>query len=116
MRYLRFLLAIVLAAGAPSSSWPQDAYPEKPVRLIVASSPGGGTDTTARIVSPRVSELLGKQIVIENRPGAAARIGSEHVAKSAPDGYTLLISASTIVIVPSRRQDVMRMLVVPECA
>jgi tripartite-type tricarboxylate transporter receptor subunit TctC len=101
MAYLKIPLAILLAAAAPGAAWAQGAYPEKPVRLVVASSPGGGTDTTARIVSPRVSELLGKQIVIENRPGAAARIGSEYVARSAPDGYTLLISASTLVIVPS---------------
>ena len=101
MAYPQIPLAILLAAAAPGAAWAQGAYPEKPVRLVVASSPGGGTDTTARIVSPRVSELLGKQIVIENRPGAAARIGSEYVARSVPDGYTLLISASTLVIVPS---------------
>jgi tripartite-type tricarboxylate transporter receptor subunit TctC len=101
MAYPQIPLAILLAAAAPGAAWAQGAYPEKPVRLVVASSPGGGTDTTARIVSPRVSELLGRQIVIENRPGAAARIGSEYVARSAPDGYTLLISASTLVIVPS---------------
>jgi tripartite-type tricarboxylate transporter receptor subunit TctC len=71
------------------------------VRLIVASTPGGGTDTTARIIAPRVSELLGRQIVIENRPGAAAIVGTEYVARAAPDGYTLLIVASTITIVPS---------------
>jgi tripartite-type tricarboxylate transporter receptor subunit TctC len=101
MRFAQFPLAAVLAAISLSAAQAQDAYPEKPLRLIVASSPGGGTDTTARIVSPRAAELLGKQIVIENRPGAAARIGSDYVAKAAPDGYTLLITASTIVIVPS---------------
>jgi tripartite-type tricarboxylate transporter receptor subunit TctC len=95
------LLAVVPAALAAHQASAQSAYPEKPVRLIVASSPGGGTDATARILSPRVSELLGRQIVIENRPGAAARIGSDLVAKSAPDGYTLLITASTIVIITS---------------
>lgn len=101
MRVIHFPWCCALAALGCGAAQAQDSYPEKPVRLIVASSPGGGTDTTARIIAPRVSELLGKQIVIENRPGAAARIGSEYVAKAAPDGYTLLISASTLVIVPS---------------
>jgi tripartite-type tricarboxylate transporter receptor subunit TctC len=76
-------------------------FPTKPVRLIVSSSPGGGTDSTARIVSPRLTEFLGQQVVVENRPGAATMIGSEHVARSTPDGYTLLIAPSTLVIVPS---------------
>lgn len=98
---MRYTTLWVAAAAFVTSAQAQESYPVKPVRLIVASSPGGGTDTTARIISPRVSELLGKQIVIENRPGAAARIGSEYVARAAPDGYTLLISASTLIIAPS---------------
>jgi tripartite-type tricarboxylate transporter receptor subunit TctC len=98
-------LAVVLAAAAAGGASAQDGYPAKPVRLIVPSSPSGGTDTTARILSPRISELLGQQIVIENRPGAATRIGAGHVAKSAPDGYTLLITPSTLVIAPSVYKD-----------
>ena len=77
------------------------AYPLKPVRIIVPSSPGGGTDTTARIVAPRLSELLGQTVIVENRAGAAAMLGSEFVARAPPDGYTLLIAPSTLVIVPS---------------
>jgi tripartite-type tricarboxylate transporter receptor subunit TctC len=100
---LTFTAALLTALSAPATA--QEPYPSKPVRLIVASSPGGGTDTTARIISPGVSELLGKQIVIENKPGGAARIGSDYVARSAPDGYTLLISASTLVIAPSVYKD-----------
>ncbi len=90
-----FVFAATLAAHA------QETYPNKPVRLVVASSPGGGTDATARIISPKLTELLGQQVVVENRPGAAAMIGSEHVARAAPDGYTLLVAPSTLVIVPS---------------
>lgn len=101
MRFVQLPLAAVLAALAAGGASAQDAYPEKPVRLIVPSSPSGGTDTTARILSPRISELLGQQIVIENRPGAATRIGAGHVAKSTPDGYTLLITASALIIAPS---------------
>jgi tripartite-type tricarboxylate transporter receptor subunit TctC len=105
MRNIQFTLAVVAAAAAAGSAGAQDAYPEKPVRLIVPSSPSGGTDTTARILSPRISELLGQQVVIENRPGAATRIGAGHVAKSAPDGYTLLITPSTLIIAPSVYKD-----------
>lgn len=79
----------------------QDAYPMRPIRLIVPSSPGGGTDASARIISSRLSALLGQQIVIDYRPGAAAMIGTEAVARAAPDGYTLLIAQSTMTIVPS---------------
>ncbi|HYH42586.1 MAG TPA: tripartite tricarboxylate transporter substrate binding protein [Burkholderiales bacterium] len=85
----------------PHAALAQDVYPVKPVRLVVASTPGGGTDTTARIIAPKLSELLGRQIVIENRPGAAAIVGTEYASRAAPDGYTLLISASTVTIVPS---------------
>ena len=95
---------LTLAASfliASTAALAQESYPVKPVKLVVSSSPGGGTDTTARLIAPKVSELLGKQLVIENRPGAASMIGSEYVARSAPDGYTLLIVPSTITIVPS---------------
>jgi tripartite-type tricarboxylate transporter receptor subunit TctC len=65
------------------------AYPDKPIRWIVPSTPGGGTDTTTRIVVPKLSEILGQPIVVENRPGASGNIGVAVVAKAAPDGYTL---------------------------
>jgi tripartite-type tricarboxylate transporter receptor subunit TctC len=87
-----------LACGMASA---QEGYPAKPIRLIVPSSPGGGTDTTARAIAPRLSERLGQQLVVENRPGAAAMIGTEYVARSAPDGYTIVLAQSTITIVPS---------------
>ena len=65
-------------------------YPEKPVRWVVPSTPGGGTDTTTRIIAPRLGDILGQQIVIDNRSGASGNIGADHVARAAPDGYTLL--------------------------
>ena len=99
MRQGAMVVAVCLAASAQVLA--QEAYPSKPVRLVVASSPGGGTDTTARIISPKLSELLGQQVVVENRAGAATMIGSEHVVRSAPDGYTLLIAPSPLVIIPS---------------
>jgi tripartite-type tricarboxylate transporter receptor subunit TctC len=94
------IAAAVLALGC-GFACAQESYPVKPIRLVVPSSPGGGTDTSARAIAPRLGDRLGQQIVVENRPGAAAMIGTEYVARSAPDGYTLVMAQSTITIVPS---------------
>jgi tripartite-type tricarboxylate transporter receptor subunit TctC len=75
-------------------------YPAKPVRIVVPSSAGGGTDIVARNVSPQLSERLGQQIVIDDRPGAGTMIGGELVAKAPPDGYTLLMCVSTLATNP----------------
>lgn len=91
------LLAVLVCPPAQA----QETYPARPIRLIVPSSPGGGTDASARIIAPRLSIPLGQQVVIEYRAGAAAMIGTEAVARAAPDGYTLLIGQSTMTIVPS---------------
>ena len=73
-------------------------YPERPVKLIVPFAPGGGADLTSRLISQRLPDLLGRQVVVENRAGGASNIGSEAVARAAPDGYTLLLgSLSTSV-------------------
>ena len=79
----------------------QQTYPVRAVRLIVPSSPGGGTDITARIIAPKLGEYLGQQVVVENRPGAGTMIGGEVVARAAPDGYTLLMGISTLAINPA---------------
>jgi tripartite-type tricarboxylate transporter receptor subunit TctC len=76
-------------------------YPARAVRFVVPSAPGGGTDITARVVAPKVSEYLGQQVVVENRPGAGTMIGGEMVARAAPDGYTLLVGISTLAINPA---------------
>lgn len=73
---------------------PAQAYPDRPVRLIVPYGAGGNADTLARIVAERLGQALGQQFVVDNRPGANSAIGAELAAKAAPDGYTLLYTAS----------------------
>lgn len=77
------------------------AYPMRAVRLVVPSSPGGGADITARIISPKLSEYLRQQVVVENRAGAGTMIGGEVVARAAPDGYTLLLATAPLAINPA---------------
>ena len=86
-----------LFAGGEAAA---QAWPVKPVRLVVPSSPGGGTDISARLIAPRLSQELGQQVVVENRAGAGTMIGSEAVARAAPDGYTILMGISTLTINP----------------
>jgi tripartite-type tricarboxylate transporter receptor subunit TctC len=91
------------AAGAlaqPAATASQ-AYPNRAIRMIVALGPGGGTDVTGRIVSQKLSEQMGVPVVVENRPGAGTLIGTEVVAKSAADGYTLMTSSPELSINPS---------------
>jgi tripartite-type tricarboxylate transporter receptor subunit TctC len=79
------------AALAVAPAWGSEAaYPEKPVRLVVPFPPGGGADTLARLIMPKVAQTLGRPIVIDNKPGAGGNVGAEYVARAAPDGYTLL--------------------------
>ena len=99
-----------LAAGAvftagtafsliPIAAHAQDAWPSKPVKVIVPSSPGGGTDAYARIIAQALSDATRQQFVIDNRPGASGGIGAQAVAKSAPDGYTILLSANAAIAI-----------------
>jgi len=90
---LRGLAAIVLSS-ASIFAFAQQAYPTKPIRLIVGFAPGGGTDIVARALAPKMSEILGQSVIIENKSGAAGTIGADQVAKSNPDGYTLLVGHS----------------------
>jgi tripartite-type tricarboxylate transporter receptor subunit TctC len=93
-----FLALAVTAACAQS-------YPTRPVRVLVGFPPGGGTDIMARVLAPKLSEYLGQQYVVENRPGATTNIASAMVATSAPDGYTLLFTTSALAINKSLYQN-----------
>jgi len=89
----RFLILAGAAMAAPSLAWSQ-AYPVRPVHVVVGFAAGGGADIMARLIGQAVSERLGQQIVVDNRPGAGTNIATEVVAKAAPDGYTLLLANS----------------------
>lgn len=91
------LLAAVLGMGLTAAAVAQ-SYPVRPVRVIVPFSPGGAADTPGRVLLTKLSETLGQQVIVDNRPGAGSTIGAELVAKSAPDGYTLLMVSNTHVI------------------
>jgi tripartite-type tricarboxylate transporter receptor subunit TctC len=96
-RYFFYLGLIALAATAITSASAQEdpsKYPTRPIHIIVGFTPGGGNDLIARIVGQKLSESLGQPVIIDNRPGGGAMVATEYVAKSAPDGYTLLVGAS----------------------
>ena len=92
---------VVLPASAQAPAPTQSSYPDKPVRFVVPYPPGGGTDVIARIVQAKFQAALGQQIVIENKGGAGGSLGTELVAKSAPDGYTVLFTLSSHTINPA---------------
>jgi tripartite-type tricarboxylate transporter receptor subunit TctC len=100
---LRAALLAAAALAAPFAAQAQNGgdYPAKPIRLVVPYPPGGGTDVIARIVQDRLQTLLGQPVLIDNRGGAAGSIGTEVVAKSAPDGYTVLFTLSSHTINPA---------------
>ncbi len=97
------LLLLALAAGtlAPAPATAQ-AWPAKPVRMVVPFPPAGGTDVIARVIGPRLGEALGQQVLIDNRAGANGNVGTELVARAAPDGYTVLLNGGgTLAVNPS---------------
>src|SRR6266496_1089192 len=96
---IRLAAASALAAGLPAGAHAQTQnWPQRFVRLVVPFTSGGGIDTIGRIVGARLSEIWGQQVVVENKPGAGGNIASEFVARAAPDGYTLYITAAGLAV------------------
>ena len=101
-------LAALLLSGATTIANAQ-AYPTKPIRIIVGSAPGGPIDLTARITAQKLAEALGQSVVVDNRTGAGGTIGTEYVARAAPDGYTLgMGSAAMLCITPEEFSKLLR--------
>ena len=99
MNHLKHAILLV-AMLAFAAAAPAQTYPAKPIRIVVPAVPGGGTDILARLLSPRLTELFGQTIIVDNRGGAFTNIGTEIVARSAPDGYTVLIATTPHAINP----------------
>jgi tripartite-type tricarboxylate transporter receptor subunit TctC len=102
-RFLTAALGVALVASSPvTQSRAQGKYPDRPVKVVVGFTAGGGTDVAGRVMAQKLSEALGQSFVIENRPGASGLIASEQVAKSAPDGYTIMVgSQTTLAVAPA---------------
>ena len=98
-QFLKLAAVVAAAAAVPQFASALD-YPTRPVRIIAAFGAGGGVDITARLIGQWLSERLGQQFVIENRPGAGGNIGTEVVVNSPPDGYTLLLATDPLSDIP----------------
>ena len=95
----RFLCLVISASLSVTHATAQDVWPARSVRLVVPSSPGGGTDTYARLLAQELTLTLKQQFIVDNRPGASGNIGAEIAARAAPDGYTFLVSANPALVV-----------------
>ena len=93
-KYLGLIVLSTIAVASASAQEDPSKYPSRPIHIIVGFTPGGGNDIIARIVGQKLSESFGQPVIIENKPGGGAIVATEYVAKSAPDGYTLLVGAS----------------------
>ncbi|MGZ5096032.1 MAG: tripartite tricarboxylate transporter substrate binding protein [Burkholderiales bacterium] len=97
---LRTIICIVLLCAVAPYAFAQSVYPSKPLRIIVPFPPGGGVDLLARVVGAKLTDAWGQPVVVEHRPGASATLGPELVAKSAPDGYTMVLVTTSFTMTP----------------
>lgn len=96
------LVSVIVALSAMLAALPAVAeYPDKPIKIMAPYAPGGNIDVTARIIADKLKDVLGVSVIVENKAGASGMIGSDVVARAAPDGYTLLVSANSLVAVPA---------------
>jgi tripartite-type tricarboxylate transporter receptor subunit TctC len=96
LKAMLFAFAVLIAGAAQGQQ-----YPTKPIRLIVPFAPGGGSDLIGRLIAQKLTERLGQQVIVENKPGAGGNLGAEQAVKAAPDGYTLLLIAGSYTVNPS---------------
>ena len=106
MHSVIFRIGLAACAMLGASGALAQAYPSQPIKVVVPFTPGTGMDIIARTVGPKLSERLGQPVIIENKPGASGNIGAEMVAKSAPDGHTVMITANTMLIAASLYRNV----------
>lgn len=97
----KLLTGLCLSASMVGAAYAADDYPTRPITIVVPFSPGGATDILGRLLAERMSTRLGQTVIVENKPGAGTMIASNHVARAKPDGYTLLLAASSLGIAPS---------------
>src|SRR5687767_8991810 len=97
----RFVFSLAVVALIAASSAVAQQYPARAVRIVVPLAPGGNVDIVARALAQAIGESTGQQVIVENRPGASSLVGTQLVAKSPPDGYTVLAMANTFATVPS---------------
>jgi tripartite-type tricarboxylate transporter receptor subunit TctC len=97
-QWIRFFATLFLALVVATTLWAQ-SYPQRPIRFVIPYAPGGNTDMIGRVLGQKLTESMGQAIVVENRGGAATLLGAENVAKSPPDGYTMLLATSTTLAI-----------------
>lgn len=98
---MRLFLIILAVLGLQCADVHAQTYPSRPIRILVPFAPGGSIDVLARLLAPKMAEDLGQPVLVDNRPGAGGRIAPEAVAKSVPDGYTILISSNFLAVIPA---------------
>ena len=101
---IRTITIAILAAFALAAPFAQaQPYPNKPVKIVAPFAPGGGTDFIARLIAQKLTEKLGTQVIVENKPGAGGNLGAELAVRSPADGYTLLLVAGSYTVNPDRK-------------